>query len=233
MTWQGEFHFDTYWAAYRGRSHDNSLHAHAALQLCLAGDEGARLVDEREQITRGQSLLVKPGVKHQLLPCSQVTLIFLEPQSSLSRLLLEGVQGSIVPLEPEHASLLGTTTPLAEVLNKLLQKTGTPQTTVDERLLKALEYFRTGVSEPNLMAAAQSVGISASRLRALAKDQLGVPLKKLLAWHQLSLAAKALSQGEALAEAAYIAGYADQAHFSREMRKIIGLTPGEARRPLS
>ena len=38
MAWAGQLEFGSAWVAFRGRSADNSMHAHAALQVTLAAD---------------------------------------------------------------------------------------------------------------------------------------------------------------------------------------------------
>ena len=68
-----------------------------------------------------------------------------------------------------------------------------------------------------------------SRLRALSQTQFGVPLSKLVMWGKVRSACLAMARGASLADAALDAGFADQAHLTRTMSDVIGLTPGEAR----
>jgi len=44
-------------------------------------------------------------------------------------------------------------------------------------------------------------------------------------WTRLRRAAEAVQGGQTLADAASAAGFSDQAHFSRQMREMMGLTP--------
>jgi methylphosphotriester-DNA--protein-cysteine methyltransferase len=44
-------------------------------------------------------------------------------------------------------------------------------------------------------------------------------------WVRLRRAAEALRAGQSLADAAITAGFADQAHLTRRMREMMGLTP--------
>ncbi|NRQ40718.1 helix-turn-helix domain-containing protein [Nonomuraea sp. NN258] len=71
---------------------------------------------------------------------------------------------------------------------------------------------------------AGAVGLSAPRLRALARAELGVPLARLRRWARLR-AAIACLPGHPVADAAAMAGFADQAHLARTARDLIGRTP--------
>lgn len=74
-------------------------------------------------------------------------------------------------------------------------------------------------------ALAAKVGLSPQHLRALAQHQLGMPLARWRIWQRLVRAAEALREGQPLAAAAITGGFADQAHFNRQMREMMGLTP--------
>jgi methylphosphotriester-DNA--protein-cysteine methyltransferase len=52
-----------------------------------------------------------------------------------------------------------------------------------------------------------------------------MPLARWRVWTRLRRAAEALRACESLADAAITAGFADQAHLTRQMREMMGLTP--------
>jgi AraC-like DNA-binding protein len=98
-----------------------------------------------------------------------------------------------------------------------------PSNQLDPRLVQALNALgERSIPLPRLAA---DVGLSAQRLRALARSQLGMPLPRWRVWTRLRRAAEALQAGQSLADAASIAGFADQAHLTRQMREMMGLTP--------
>jgi AraC-like DNA-binding protein len=71
---------------------------------------------------------------------------------------------------------------------------------------------------------AAEVGLSPPRLRALVAREVGVPLVRLHAWARLRTAVAALP-GAPGAHAAAAAGFADQAHFARTARRLLGRFP--------
>lgn len=232
MSWRGEFYFGDFWAAFRGGTQDNSLHAHAAIQICLSTDDTAVLENLDGEKVEGHTLVIKPGIQHKLCPISKVMLVFIEPHSAFGQYLLREVNADIGELPGEIAEAINRNGPIERALDDVFALLGIPRTAVDPRLVDAIRHLKKSAADRSFSEAAASVGLSAPRLRALAKEQLGVPLTKLLAWHQLNRAAKELAGGASLADAAYAAGYADQAHFTRSMRSLVGVTPKEARRPL-
>lgn len=232
MSWRGEFYFGDFWAAFRGGTQDNSLHAHAAIQICLSTDNTAVLENLEGEKVEGHTLVIKPGIQHKLCPISRIMLVFIEPHSAFGQYLLREVNADIGKLPAEIGEAINTNEPLEHALDDVFALLGIPRIAVDPRLIQALRHLKKDSAVRSFSEAASSVGLSAPRLRALAKEQLGVPLTKLLAWHQLNRAAKELAGGASLADAAYAAGYADQAHFTRSMRSLVGVTPKEARRPL-
>ncbi|MFC4070233.1 helix-turn-helix domain-containing protein [Actinoplanes subglobosus] len=98
-----------------------------------------------------------------------------------------------------------------------------PSGNLDPRLVRALEMLRDGDARITGLAAA--VGLSPQRLRGLARQQVGMPLPRWRVWMRLGRAAEAMRAGQSPAAAAVTAGFADQAHLTRQMREMMGLTP--------
>lgn len=227
MDWAGEFTFGPDWAAFRGRAADNRAHAHTTAQLVLAGGSDAVLHRPDGSAARGAALLVRPGVRHALAPLAQVTLVFLEPQTDLAHAVdLASPPGDIAPLAPMIAARIDLAGPLHACLDALIPEPAAP---VDPRLTAALAFLAASPAARPIGEAAAHAGLSTARLRALARAQLGVPLATWLAWRRLARAGQAMAAGAAPAEAALAGGFSDQAHFTRAMRKVFGVTPGMAR----
>ncbi len=108
-----------------------------------------------------------------------------------------------------------------------IRATALPSENLDPRLASALNLlWHSHFTIPDLAA---RVGLSAPRLRTLARAQVGMPLTRWRAWAQLRRAAEALQAGRSPAEAAITAGFADQPHFTRRLREMMGITPAAVR----
>jgi AraC-like DNA-binding protein len=91
----------------------------------------------------------------------------------------------------------------------------------------ALACLRTTRGAARVEALAAEVGWSRRHLAARFRDELGLPPKALARLIRVEHAAQRVCAGEPLAEVAYHSGYADQPHFNRDFRELVGCAPGE------
>jgi AraC-like DNA-binding protein len=82
----------------------------------------------------------------------------------------------------------------------------------------------------DIAGVASDVGLSAPRLRALAGQNLGVPLVGLRQWSRLRTAVAVLGL-TSITDAAAVAGFSDQAHLTRSMQRMLGRSPGSLLSP--
>jgi AraC-like DNA-binding protein len=82
----------------------------------------------------------------------------------------------------------------------------------------------------DIAGVAADVGLSAPRLRALAGQNLGVPLVGLRQWSRLRTAVAVLGL-TSITDAAAVAGFSDQAHLTRSMQRMLGRSPGSLLSP--
>lgn len=230
MRWRGEIAFVDEALAYRGESAENRFHAHAAVQ-CVHADAGVRVRDQAGRVFAGVGLVIQSGVSHCLEPATSLTLLLIEPQSRLAAGVIQHAQNQpIAPMPESMIACLSQSLALATVLaefKRLLVGVGVD---IDRRVLAALEQLDLMADRDPAAAAAARAGISPSRLRALCSAQLGVPFAKLILWRKVRRAFVAMNAGLGLAQAAMDAGFADQAHLTRTMADVIGLTPSVAAR---
>lgn len=227
--WDGRFEFGEGWAVYRGRSDATSPHRHAAIQVALA-EEGEVALRCAEGEVRARAVAVPPMVRHEFLPSPhRVTAFYLEAEAPVGRALRRAIGVSAAALPPPLEPVLRATDPRACIgsLASALGVSGTGP--LDPRVLTALSFLRSEPGAPGAVGrAAAAAGLSAPRLRELAKEELGVALSQWLLWQKLGRASRALAAGTGLAEAAAEGGFADQAHFARTMKRMFGVTPGVA-----
>ena len=99
----------------------------------------------------------------------------------------------------------------------------------DAAVEQVVRLLRTGAAPPHVPTLADAVGLSERQLRRRFTEAVGYGPKAL---HGILRFQHALRLGRAapatsLADVAYQAGYADQAHFAREVRRLAGMTPTE------
>jgi AraC-like DNA-binding protein len=197
-------------AVYRGPVADSTTHRHAAFQLAIAPRGEVAVVDEAGNYHRAVAVLVPPMTRHRMLATADLLTYFVDPHGAFAdRLRARRPAG--VTTAPDLRDLR------AEDI------TAGVSPALDPRLVAALDtLWDRSVPMPALAAA---VGLSPQRLRALARHQVGLPLTRWRVWARLRRAAEALRAGEPLSTAAITAGFADQAHLTRTMREMMGLTP--------
>lgn len=194
------------YALYQGSVTGGDVHRHAAFQVAVGDD--VSIVDDGGTRHRGAALVVPPMVPHRMLATADLRTFFIEPRCAFADRLREHRGVTAVP---ELRDLREEDIPAHS------------STQLDPRLVAVMDTLaHKKVPMPDLAA---GVGLSPQRLRALARRQLGMPLASWRIWHCLGRAAQALSAGQSLADAALAGGFADQAHLTRRMREMMGLTP--------
>lgn len=200
------------YAIFEGPAGDSRAHAHAAFQVLVAS-QGRVTLEDAAGLHRAPALLVPPTWRHRLHPAPWLRTVFVEPNCALADTLRGPAGGGITPAP--FAAQWG---------DALLRTEGSrPSAVLDRRLQQAMALL-SGGDEP-MPAIARRCGLSPVHLRALAREQLGMPLARWRIWLRFRQAALSLGAGHTLAEAAVDAGFADQAHFSRCMREMFGVTP--------
>ena len=232
--WSGRFDIGDTWAAYAGPTDPNSTHAHVALQLGVGVGADLR-ADIAGHPISARGVLIRPRARHRVAAdLDRVGFLYLEPQSPLGRCLLHLCgDAPAVALSGELCDIVATEPRGAIPRLEAVLGVDPREDVLDPRLERALARLAESDGGPGGVArAAAEVGLSASRLRAIARAQLGVPLARWTLWRKLARAARALASGATLADAAATGRFADQAHLARTMREMFGITPRDAVEPL-
>ena len=97
---------------------------------------------------------------------------------------------------------------------------------LDPRIASILDDLKRDLPDSVVIQdLAEDVGLSASRLMHLFKQEMGLPLRRYLLWLRLRKSALLMKQGITLTEAAHAAGFSDSAHLSRTFKEMFGVAP--------
>lgn len=95
---------------------------------------------------------------------------------------------------------------------------------LDERIIKVLGKLQTcDCYDHTIENLAKEVCLSPSRLSHLFANQIGVPLKKYIQFHQLEKAFTAILGGKSITNAAMLAGFNSPSHFAATVKKWMGM----------
>lgn len=209
------------YAVYRGPvGGGGPIHRHGAFQIVVAGRGEVAMVDPAGTRHQTAALVVSPMAPHRILAIRDLITYFIEPHCLFADQLRQRYDAGIAAA-PELGELRESD--VAAACRGQSQE-------LDPRLVTALALLAdSNIAMPSLAA---EIGLSPQRLRALARRELGMPLSRWRVWSRLRRAVEALQSGMPLAEAAVAAGFSDQAHFTRQMREMMGLTPTMVRHAL-
>ena len=229
--WSGRGHLGDFWAAYVGATDQTSAHAHVAVQLAVALGKSLHVQLRRGYID-APGVLLGPLVSHSVGPsAAEVAFFYVESEAPLGRALMALLAGQpaiaapkgVVDIVRRYREPNVSVAKLSEALAVEMQPV------IDERLSRALSILGASDGRRGAVAeAASSVGLSESRLRAIACAELGAPLARWMLWRKLERAARSLAAGASLSEAALEASFSDQAHLTSTMRRMFGVTPRTA-----
>ena len=94
----------------------------------------------------------------------------------------------------------------------------------DDRVKDLLyEIERCNCDIHSIASFADKVALSPSRLSHLFKEQMGMPLKSYIQFHQMQTAFLALLNGKNITEAAMLSGFDSPSHFATVTKKMMGM----------
>jgi AraC-like DNA-binding protein len=217
-------------------------HAHHAVQLTLGFDAPFRLQSDETRV-EARAAIVASDVRHAFEARGGIAHIFVEPESRIGRALsdawcAEAPVAALPAAAHAFADALGAAwrdgapdaqlIELARAALQALVPDAEAASAPDTRVREVIDWASRNVTEPlSLEEAAAVAGLSPGRTRHLFVQETGVAFRSYVLWLRLMRAVERYAQGAPLTEAAYDAGFADSAHFSRTFRRMFG-TPASA-----
>jgi AraC-like DNA-binding protein len=231
-------------ALFVGDRSETSPHSHHALEICVGLDElGIDMSSPSGLGLRGvPGAMVRAGASHQLaIPGPKVAVLYVDPQSevaaSLQRWLgpddIRGLPPTLMRdlrygfrhlLESRDTDLPHAEAACSALIASFIEEA--PRPGMHWRVRKVMERVEADLdAAPSLETLAEALGISASRLRHMFKEQTGLPISRYILWMRLRRALLKALEGATMAESAQEAGFSDAAHFTRTCRQMFGLPP--------
>lgn len=221
--------------AFIGNQVNATEHAHCVLQIFLSLNEPLEVTVNGEQIN-GKCILVNKNARHIFSCDNQIRLsILIEPSSNFATELIQKIDSDylifdndIDRLQQKAAALIDTNDRqrYIEFIQDFAEYLGVKRNSgiLDERITALLEILQNcDCYDHTIENFAKSVCLSSSRLSHLFREQIGVPLKSYILFHQLEKAFTALLNGANITDAAMLAGFDSPSHFAATVKKWMGM----------
>jgi len=137
-----------------------------------------------------------------------------------------------MPLTRSYGENLGTAL-LARVITTFgASRPAKARSGLSKKQIQLLSDYIDGHIDRQLSSAelAVVIGVSIPYFRILFRRSMGIPVHQYVIQRRVEKANGLLRQGRSISQAAAEAGFADQSHLARSMRRVIGLLPLEIMR---
>jgi AraC family transcriptional regulator len=214
------------------------FHSHHAIQVTFSL-EGAFLLRTQSDELAGPIVAVAADASHIFEAHGAAAHLFIEPDGLTGRALsslwfdkssLKQVDGSnvqqILSRLADDFKKAMTDADLISMGKQLVRALAADVEPAkgDRRVDAMVSFVSDNLDDPlTLPMIASHVALSTGRASHLFVEQTGLPLRTYVLWRRVARAVELYSGGAALTEAAYGAGFADQAHLSRTFRRMFGL----------
>jgi AraC-like DNA-binding protein len=218
--------------AIGGRLGQVPRHRLSAPAVVVGVDRTVRVRSEYDH--EGRAFLVRPGCWHSIDAADGRIAVFFLPPHALRSDRLDWVR------ELPHAArwfelgeaLLSRDLSAFEPIDRCVAREHLDTRPIDDRLRVAIRALEQSLDQ-NLAVddLAAIAHLSASRLMALAHEQLGTSLRAYRRWLRAFRVVRDYAAGLSLTEAAFSAGFASSAHLSASARDQFGIRPSDVLRP--
>jgi AraC-like DNA-binding protein len=224
-------------SAFAGPLQRNVAHRHSVPVLLCGLYDAFKLQIADEPWLQCRLAVVPAGVTYAFdMAGDPLAVVYLEPSvadaAALAPLVGEGreVGGALVGRASETYGLRAlfedqdSASWAGEALADLLRfSSARARRALDPRIAHVVTQLQLNEGDQVAVAnAAASVGLSASRFQHLFAADVGVPYRRYRAWQRMLAAIREIVAGANFTAAAHAAGYADQAHFAHDFRRMFG-----------
>lgn len=233
------WHVDSGWSLFAGPLGRNAPHAHSAAVYVAGLYDGIRLRIAGGGWQTCRAAVIRSGTEYEFDAGDQpLGVVYLEP--SLGR--AEALASLMRQSDEVGGALIGDGD--TSLMRDLYERRGDADSlrvgtadllafarrrarnAIDVRVARAAQLLQDeGAANCSVDRAAAAVGLSPSRFQHLFTAEVGVPFRRYRRWQRLRSAIRVAAAGASLTEAAYAAGFADQAHFTRAFRATFGAPP--------
>ena len=224
-------------SAFAGPLQHNVGHQHSVPVLLAGLSDSFRLRICDEPWLRCRIAVVPAGVTYAFdMAGDPLAVVYLEPSvagvAALTPLVRGGreVGGALVGTGRETYGLRAlfedqdSATWAGEALADLIRfSSPRARRDIDPRIARVVRQLQINDGAQVAVAdAAASVELSASRFQHLFAADVGVPYRRYRAWQRMLAAIREIVAGANFTAAAHAAGFADQAHFAHDFRRMFG-----------
>ena len=219
-------------------------HLHSAASIVVGVREPLQISTDGERWATCSSVYIPPGVASAIEPLdSDVAIFFIAPETDLQHHLVMryGLPTSQMAHEPgipaEWARRSWESSLSAADIHTMIGRELAPGFSaraepIDARIAAVTERMRMDLSlNHRAVDLARTVHLSPSRLSALFRANIGMPMHRYRVWERLRSAATAIARGHSSSDAAALSGFSDAAHFSSSARTIFGISPRDVLGP--
>jgi AraC family transcriptional regulator len=221
-------------------------HAHHVVQVTIALS-GRIDFDCDGKHVGGVAVAISPDARHAFEGTGLVAHLFVAPEGAVGRALVSSLFAteSIATIPERRLGDLPARlkaafedpratderlTVLAQDIIEALAGARDRARAYDPRIDKVITWMTGRLDQAiGLREVAEVIRLSPGRMRHLFVQQTGLPFRTYLLWLRLVRAVEIFAVGESLTEAAYGAGFADQAHLSRTFRRMFGIAAASLR----
>ncbi|MFK8022763.1 MAG: helix-turn-helix domain-containing protein [Ilumatobacter sp.] len=230
MSWLGDVRFGGDFIVFSGRAGVNVSHQFPAAVLLVGRHGDVTIFDGVGEPVSAPALLLSPMTVHQVAAAQDLGIVFFHNYSRFSSAML-GSRPEGTP-RPGVRALLRDELPVRSPSDVVRLSSEVDAVGSRPRVHPVVTALLDRVSEApgrtTMQQLADEMSISTSWLRELVARELGAPMSGWLLWRKTELAGAALARGASLAEAAVMGGFADQAHFTRSLKRQLGIVPSQA-----